>query len=402
MKKLVFLLLILLIPAVTAQQKKPFENIKIGLLILAKQYYKDKEVHRAKILSTFLYAVDKANPQVTGLVNNIQERDPVTLRTRMMDDGLEFSKYVEEFTLSLKNPEHVASMSLLSTVINPNSKLEKNILKKSFLTTTNYYIELFPDSDEVEEPDMTMSATDASQKIMIHEMNYNPAEMLKSINHVNYLLRKTGVQIKLETEGMEETKQFISEQNDAEGYIVYEGPPDPEAPTKNIPVKGMSVLEFVRYLEHTTRLSFFVSDNESAIIIKEAQKGQRGRPQFMKRSTSLAAELRANFVKSRQTYEAKLFQIKGQISRVKDEGTFYLIEMDGFFVVKVDKKRLKEDSQEKIEKALAEYNKSKIPTLLKHLNVVVRGKLNIKSSRSAYINDCYSILADDNAYFYTK
>lgn len=401
---LAFFIFSLTLPAQKLAQYD-FETIKTGVLILAKQYCSQQKFHKAKILAKFLNGVDSNNADVKELIKALQEDSTVRVYTKITDEGLAFSKYLEGFTNSLAKEEYRETMSLITSVINPHSPIERNVKNKSFITSTNYYIDLFPNSSEVAKQDLRMTAKEASQKIFIKSMNYSPAEIVKAINHVNFLLRKTGVQIKFEIDfdNPESLKEFFSSQDESNGYIVYQAIEDKKAPKRVVPIRNLSVLDFLRYIEHTTGLRFEISNRESALIFREAIKGQNGIPEFVIPANTLKNRIMKNPVQAKEAYEGKNAQIIGIITRTIAKGDDYLIEINSFYVLTLSKKLLKNGSRQIIEAALASYKKNKDSDSLKSLVIAVRGNISITGKTRAQINDCTSVLATERAnFYYTK
>ena len=404
MKKLILLCLVSLTHHTMAQAKQSydFETIKQGIIILAKQFSAQDKLHEAKILAQFLYNTDKNNPDVQALVAALKKDDSVRVYTEMADKGMQFHRYIEGFTRTLKRPDYVRSMSIVATAINPDSNLQRNVKEKDLIYTNKYYIGLFPESEEVSRPANNYTATSAAKRIIIKQLNYNPANFIQGINSVNYLLKDTGVQVEFDEDRMDNIKDIFSSRDDSRGYTIFRGITDPKAARKSIYIKNMLVYDFLRYLQFTTRLTFDLDDDDNIIYLSEAQRGQDGLPEFVRYSSTLSRDIRTSPTNANQKFGNKKVQIIGRITAYANEDRFFLIQLDKFFIVRIDKTRLKDNSQETIIKYAQEYAKTKNNLLLKHTIVAVRGTLKITNSRNATIENCTDVLATENAYFYTK
>ena len=244
-------------------------------------------------------------------------------------------------------------------------------------------------------------APTAARDTIINTLNYNPSELLQAINAVNYQLRSSGIQINIESK-----KVKINYVDDDNGYNIMEGP-SIKAADKNILLKDITVIDFLRFLEHTTSLSYKIG--EDSILITDAVNGSNGRPEVFKVAKTISEDIQRSLIKSRSTYDNKKIQIKGTVTQIKDAGTTFLLEIDDIFVVVVDKKNFKHQSLETITEKFTEYDAAKKDGMLKIVNtnkpfleLVIRGECQIKKINQIYINNCDSLLAENLGLFYTK
>ena len=388
-----------------AQEAETLNLVREGAMILAKQYYAAEDLHKAKTMIKFLTVIDKENTSVKQLITDVKAEKSIRVRQRLTDNGMQYSELLYDFARSL-GAQSISQKSILAhvaSVINSQSEAMRFVKNKAALKNTDYYKDIFPEVIErITEPVEKMVPTKVVNEIAIESLSYNPSQFLKAVSYVNYVLRKTGSQIFINNENMKKTEIKIDGVDREEGFVRYEGPQDEGAPDKNIQIENMSILEFLRYIEHTTRLSFILNDRKYAIDLIEAENGKNGRPLYFKTSESLKKDIQKSLTKSRIQYQNKLIQLKGTITKVANTDANFLIQLDNLIVIEIDKRLLKDDSQKRIETYLNDYNTTKASNFLKHLTVVVRGKAEIRTLSKIYIKNCHSILAEDAAYFYTK
>lgn len=406
MKKLKYILAILFALSLTATaQNNAIEDLQRGANILARQFYVQKELHKAKTMVKFLTIIDKENPENAKLIKSISNNESIRAYQSLEDNGITYSNFLMGLLKILPDNPNTKEKKIygyyICSVINPAGNAA-NMLPQE-MDFKNFYADIFGGGpQEVEPPKVRMDAARAIREVVIDTLNYNLKELIEAINSVNYKLRHTGTQIEIESEKVE--VDFVDEDN---GYKVISGRVSKVMNGKNIFFKNIQLAEFLKYLEHTTNLT--VKLNGSTIQLKDSGKGQDGKPEFYKTPETMLKDIQESLIKSRSTYDNKKIQIKGIITQIKDTETKFYIELNDVFVVVVDKNRLKPESAKLITDKFTEYAAAKkdgvLQTVAKNkpfMELVVRGTCRINKINQIYINDAYSVLAENAGHFYTK
>ena len=405
--KFIFISFFYLITSISAQQANPLEDLKRGARILAYQYLFAKEPHKAKTMAKFLTIIDENNQDNERLINAIKNNDPVKLEAFIEDKGVMYSDFLLDLLKILpennKTREKRNVGFYICTVINPDSQASQFIPKDQ--NYSKFYHDIFeggasplpPDNMPKEE----MDAKTAASKVIIESLNYNPTEFLEAVNLINYKLRNTGTQVEIESEKV--IVEFVDEDN---GYKIMTGPKI-KAHDKNVFLKNLPLIELLKFIEHTTWLTYSLEGNTIKLV--DSKGGEHGRPQYFKLPESLQKDMQESLFKAQNKYNDKTMQIKGTITQIKDSGSIFYIELNGIFVVVVNKNKLKDDSIKIITERFNEYAAAKKEGLMNnvaknrpYMEVVVRGTCKIVKFNQIFINDCYSVLAEDAGHFYTK
>ena len=79
-------------------QNNALKDLQRGAQILARQYYQQKEIHKAKTLVKFLTIVDKNNPNNENLIEAIKTKKSLRVYQTLDDNGI---KYESAFTIRI-------------------------------------------------------------------------------------------------------------------------------------------------------------------------------------------------------------------------------------------------------------------------------------------------------------
>ncbi|MCM8540096.1 MAG: hypothetical protein NE328_07450 [Lentisphaeraceae bacterium] len=382
-------------------QNNAIDDLKRGANILARQFLHQQQMHKAKTMAKFITIIDENNPENKTLINSISDNMKLRSYEWLDDDGIAYSDFLLDLLKILPDNEQTKEKKMygyyICSVLNPNGPA-KSMLPKG-MDFSKFYSDLFEESKMV--VTNKKDAPTAARDTIINTLNYNPSELLQAINAINYQLRSSGTQINIESK-----KVKINYVDNDNGYNILEGPPI-KAADKNILLKDITVIDFLRYLEHTTSLTYKIG--EESILITDAVNGSNGRPEVFKVAKSISEDIQRSLIKSRSTYDNKKIQIKGTVTQIKDAGATFLLEIDNIFVVVVDKKNFKNQSVETITEKFTEYDAAQKDGMLKIVNankpfleLVVRGECQIKKINQIYINNCDSLLAENLGLFYTK
>ena len=386
-------------------QNNAIQDLQRGARILARQFYNQKEVHKAKTMVKFLTIIDKENADNERLINVIKEEKPLRLYQSIDDNGIMYSSFLMDLLKLLPDNENTREKKIygyyICSVINPASTA-KTMLPRD-MDFKNFYADIFETEGNIPQPPMEkLTAAKAVNEISIESLNYNPSELIEAINLINYKLRNTGTQIEIESKKI--NVEFIDEDN---GYKVIEGRVNKVLHDKNIFFKNIKLIEFLKFIEHTTSLA--VKLNGYSIQLVDSGKGRDGKPEYFKTPESILKDIQNSLIKSRSTYDNKKIQLKGIVTQTKEADTKFYIELNNIFVVVIDKNRLKPESIKMITEKSTEYLNAKKDGMLQivkknkpYLELVVRGTCLINKINKIYINDTYSILAEDAGLFYTK
>lgn len=382
-------------------QNNAIDDLKRGANILARQYYNQQLMHKAKTLAKFVTIIDEENPNNKELIESISGNKKFRVYEWLDDDGKAYSEFLMDLLKILPDNNQTREKKMIGyyvcSVINPDSPA-KSMLPRD-VDFSKFYTDLFEESSMV--VTNKKDASTAARDIIINTLNYNPSELIEAVNAINYQLRSTGSQINIES-----SKVKIDYVDDDNGYNIIEGP-SIKASDKNILLKDITVIDFLRYLEHTTSLTYKIGGD--SILITDAENGTQGRPEVFKVAKTISDDIQRSLIKSRSTYDGKKMQIKGTVTQLKDAGATFLLEIDNIFVVVIDKKNMKSGSVETITQKFTEYDAAKKDGMLKivnankpYLELVVRGVCQIKKINQIYINNCDSLLAENLGLFYTK
>lgn len=404
MKKCNIITLLLTITATICYgQNNAIQDLRRGANILARQFHAQNQAHKAKTLTKFITIIDQDNPDNKLLIASISEKEKIRTYHRLNDDGLAYSEFLMNLLKVLPDNEQTKEKKIyglyICSVINPAGPATKMLPKG--MDFSKFYSDLFEESEAPQPIIKKLMAAVAVKEVQIDTLNYNATELLEAINAINYKLRNTGTQINIETERIK-----IDSVDDDNGYSIIDGPAL-KARDKNVLLKNISVLEFLKYLEHTTNFAYKF-DGYSVNII-DAQNGSNGRPEFFKIKKTLTDDIQRSLIKSRSNFDRKAIQVKGVVTQIKDNAATFFIELDNVFVVVVNKKDLKANSVSIITEKFTEYAAAQKDGMMKivsknqpFLELVVRGECQIKKINQIYINNCNSILAENIGTFYTK
>lgn len=403
MKRILCLLILAATANVCYAQNNAIEDLRKGANILARQFYDQKELHKAKTMAKFVTIIDESNPKNKLLVKTISESSKMRVYSSIDDNGIAYSEFLMNLLKVLPDNEQTREKRIyglyICSVLNPEGPAGKMLPPDRDFS--NFYSDLFSNEESPEPVMEELTAIEAVKQVKLDTLNYNPTELLEAINAVNYKLRNTGSQINIETESI--TVHSVDDDN---GYNIIDGPPL-KASDKNILFKNITVLEFLKYIEHTTVFSYQLEG--SSINIIDAHNGKNGRPEHFKISKSISEDIQRSIIKSRSVFDNKSMQIKGMVTQIKDTDTNFLIQIDNLFVVFVDKKYMKAESVALITKKFTEYDDASKNGPLSvaarnkpFLELTVRGKCKINKINQIYLSDCHSILAENVGIFYTK
>lgn len=403
MKNIILLISVFFASFCYAQEEQTkLQLITQGAHILARQFHASKKPHQAKILAQFLNQIDKDNAQTKQLIEIIKTSAQIRINSRLKDNGLQYAKFL--FTNGPELPDTIEKkmkqflLGIVCTSLNKNSSAKKYLPNPSIINTNSFYKSLFPSSNSLDQP---MTPLQVFKEAVLPSFQFNPTELLKAINFVNYQLRKTGTQLKFKLiAGKKGSKAiYIDSVDDSNGYIIYSGSPNMAAQNINITMKNMQLREFLNYLKHTTLFEFRLNTQNKLIEIVDADNGKRGRPQNFKSTETLVRDIEKSKTHAQLNFDNKTMQIKGIVTHTTNKLTNekFFILLDGLIIVEINKNRLKDKSLALIEQQLKDATANETS-----FELVVRGKAFIQSATKIRIKECYSILSENTAFFYTK
>jgi hypothetical protein len=387
---------ILLLSTASAQEAN-LDLLRKGAYILGQQFHTKNLSHKAKVMAKLLAIIDKDNQNTRSLIDSIKNSTPITTTENLKDNGIQYAQYfhknglqiLEPFNLEQKQKQDI--ITIVCTTLDSQSPAQKD-LRNASITAQFFYRDIFKINGILSQRN---KALEIYKKATLPPFSYCPAEFLKGISTINSFLALTKVQLKLDMEQLGRTKFQIDNVDESKGYTIYKGPPIEGASQDDIVMNKTSLKDFLRYIDHTTRLTPQLNPLDNSIELREAKKGQKGRPLFLKSTAKLYKEIQLNRDSSKIKYNSKFMQIRGKVTKIKDAGTKYYIELDNVYILEINKTRFKKDSPKNIQKEFDKNQKN-----LKEFIIVARGFCQI-GSKSIYIKDCKTILSEKMAFFYT-
>ena len=387
----------MLLLSTASAQKANLDLLRKGAYILGRQFHTKNLSHKAKVMAKLLTIIDKGNENTHSLIDIIKNSKSIKITENLKDNGIQYAQYfyrngsqiLKSFNLKQKEKQDI--ITIVCTTLDSQSPAQKDLQNVS-ITTHFFYRDIFKVDDILAQ---RSKALEIYKKATLPTFSYCPAEFLKGVSTINSFLVLTKVQLKLNMETLGRTKFQIDNVDESKGYTVYKGPPIKSASHDNIVMEKTSLKDFLRYIDHTTRLTPQLNHLDNSIELREAKKGQKGRPLFFKSTVKLYEEIQSNRDISKTRYNNTSMQIRGKVTKIKDAGTKYYIELDYVYILEINKARLKKDSPKNIQK---EFDKNQ-----KNLNdfiIVARGICQI-GSKNIYMKDCKTVLSEKMAFFYT-